>query len=68
MVRFVALRATKNPVLVIGDRELADQLKKALSKKHTVHYCEDRDKVDELRAKTETMLYGVVVLHKGLEA
>ena len=41
-------------------------IRRFLPKRYSVHYCEDQDKVDELRAKTETMEFGVVVLHKDL--
>ena len=65
MAKYVAQRAEVNPVLVIGDEDLWKEIKKYL-KKFPVHYCEDRKKVDSLRAKTETMMFGVVVLHKDL--
>ena len=66
MVQYIAERALENPVVVIGDEDLTNAIRKVVKGVVQVHYCEELDKVQELKDKTEAMTKGVVVLHKVL--
>ena len=67
MIAYVAERAKENPVVVIGEEDLYNSIRKLVKNPRIpVYYCEDLKKVQELRDKTESMTVGVVVLHKVL--